>query len=183
MPAAHGNHHGVRWLDCVYFTRDVRLDAAGRQYGDNRDANSQHANSRHPAAPACHEITVFRSIRAHANPPEPGSGGFFVFGVTKMRVLKFGGTSVADAAAIARVVAIVGERRDARTVVVSALAGVTDALLDTARLAAEDPDAALVALETLTARHRVVSATFRSDTARRVLEPALDGIASGAASA
>ena len=78
-------------------------------------------------------------------PAGSDSGGFF-FGVTKMRVLKFGGTSVADAAAIARVVAIVGERRGARTVVVSALAGVTDALLDTARLAVNDRDAALAAL-------------------------------------
>jgi len=100
-----------------------------------------------------------------------------------MRVLKFGGTSVADATAIARVVAIVSERRGARTVVVSALAGVTDALIETARLAARDLDAALATVETLTARHRAVSTTFASDRARRVLEPALDGIASGAASA
>jgi len=46
MPGAHANHHGARWLDCVYFTRDARLDAVGRHYGDYRDANSQHANSR-----------------------------------------------------------------------------------------------------------------------------------------
>lgn len=41
-----------------------------------------------------------------------------------MVVLKFGGTSVADADAIARLVAIVGARRGARTAVVSAPAGV-----------------------------------------------------------
>ena len=45
-------------------------------------------------------------------------------------VLKFGGTSVEDAAAFRRVLAIVGQRRDKpATVVVSALAGVTDQLL------------------------------------------------------
>ena len=41
-----------------------------------------------------------------------------------MRVLKFGGTSVADAGAIARLVSIVDGRKGARTVVVSALGGV-----------------------------------------------------------
>src|SRR5437867_4273303 len=46
-----------------------------------------------------------------------------------MRVLKFGGTSVVDAAAIARVVSIVAGREGPRTVVVSALAGVADGLL------------------------------------------------------
>lgn len=50
-----------------------------------------------------------------------------------MLVMKFGGTSVADAAAIAQVVRIVGRAREARgappVVVVSAMAGVTDTLL------------------------------------------------------
>ncbi len=58
-----------------------------------------------------------------------------------MRVLKFGGTSVADETAIARVTAIVGAARRAAgasggpLVVVSALGGVTDDLLDTASIA------------------------------------------------
>jgi len=69
-----------------------------------------------------------------------------------MRVLKFGGTSVADAAAIRRVVHIVSGRQGARTVVVSALAGVTDALLEISRRAAHDVDAALAALVAITAR-------------------------------
>ena len=47
-----------------------------------------------------------------------------------MIVCKFGGTSVADAGAIARLVEIVRARSAERpVVVVSALAGVTDALL------------------------------------------------------
>ncbi len=55
-----------------------------------------------------------------------------------MQVLKFGGTSVANAGNINKVVAIVKEaiRRDRTIVVVSALGGVTDLLLDAAALAA-----------------------------------------------
>lgn len=98
-----------------------------------------------------------------------------------MRILKFGGTSVADAAAMARVTSIVRDRPGARTVVVSALAGATDALLAIADLAGRDGDGAIAALETLTARHHAVAATLRSAYARRVLEPALDGITRGAA--
>src|SRR5690348_5405743 len=100
-----------------------------------------------------------------------------------MRVLKFGGTSVADAAAIARVVGIVSERPGARTVVVSALAGVTDALLEAARRAPRDRDAALASLDTLIARHRRVADAFTCAATRRVLDAAVDGIASGAAAA
>jgi len=98
-----------------------------------------------------------------------------------MRVLKFGGTSVADAAAIRRVVHIVSGRQGARTVVVSALAGVTDALLEISRRAAHDVDAALAALVAITARHRVVADAFAGEDTRRVLDAALDGIHLGAA--
>jgi aspartate kinase len=45
-----------------------------------------------------------------------------------LAVMKFGGTSVQDSAALRRLVSIVGAERGARVVVVSALAGVTDAL-------------------------------------------------------
>ena len=55
-----------------------------------------------------------------------------------MIVCKFGGTSVADAATIGRLVRIVETRLDDRPlIVVSALAGVTDALLALARAAYE----------------------------------------------
>ncbi len=53
-----------------------------------------------------------------------------------MVVLKFGGTSVADVEAVRRVVAIIARERRPRVVVVSALAKVTDALLDLSRIAA-----------------------------------------------
>jgi aspartate kinase len=98
-----------------------------------------------------------------------------------MRVLKFGGTSVADAAAIDRVVAIAGARSGPRTVVVSALAGATDALVAIAETAARDPVAASAALDGLVDRHRQVAATLASDYARRVLDAAIEGIARQAA--
>jgi aspartate kinase len=59
-------------------------------------------------------------------------------------VLKFGGTSVQDAAALQRVAAIVRAQSGPRVVVVSAMSGVTDALL-----AADGPEA----LEPHVARH------------------------------
>ena len=56
-----------------------------------------------------------------------------------MRVMKFGGTSVATSDAIRRVAAIVAREHSARRagplVVVSALGGVTDGLLEVAALA------------------------------------------------
>lgn len=53
-----------------------------------------------------------------------------------MIVMKFGGTSVQDASAIGRVVEIVrADPRSSKVIVVSALAGVTNALLDLARSA------------------------------------------------
>ena len=51
-------------------------------------------------------------------------------------VMKFGGTSVADPEAIRRLTAIVLRRSGPRLVVVSALAGITDRLLEMAELAA-----------------------------------------------
>jgi len=98
-----------------------------------------------------------------------------------MRVLKFGGTSVVDAAAIARVVSIVAGREGPRTVVVSALAGVTDGLLSVADTAVHDTPAALAALAQLTERHRATVSALGSAYPRQVVDLALDGIARGAA--
>jgi aspartate kinase len=96
-----------------------------------------------------------------------------------MRVLKFGGTSVADAAAIDRLVAIVQSRTGARTVVVSALGGVTDRLLAIGELAARDQAAARAALDEVVARHLTVAAALGRDAAAGI-EPMLRGIARGA---
>jgi aspartate kinase len=64
---------------------------------------------------------------------------FFIVRTLRMAVvMKFGGTSVADAAAIDNVARIVASQHDNRpVVVVSAMSGVTDALLESARVASE----------------------------------------------
>jgi aspartate kinase len=80
-----------------------------------------------------------------------------------MIVTKFGGTSVADAPAITRLIEIVRTRADQRPVViVSALAKVTDALLGLARQAeVEDGRAIDAAVANLLARHEQIAATVR----------------------
>ena len=100
-----------------------------------------------------------------------------------MRVLKFGGSSVADTGAITRLVSIVDGRKGARTVVVSALGGVTDGLLAVAELAGDDAPSALAALQAITARHRTVAADVRTPATRRLLDAAVDGLARGAVQA
>jgi aspartate kinase len=82
-------------------------------------------------------------------------------------IMKFGGTSVADADAIRRLIDIVGRQRTLAgsppVVVVSALAGVTDKLVDVARMAeAGQADAAAAELRTLSARHAAVAAAVTS---------------------
>ncbi|HEY3012975.1 MAG TPA: lysine-sensitive aspartokinase 3 [Gemmatimonadales bacterium] len=76
-----------------------------------------------------------------------------------MIVAKFGGTSVADAAAISRLIEIVRARvTEAPVVVVSALARVTDTLLGLARLAeAGDGASADAALAALLDRHERIA--------------------------
>ncbi|HKV36608.1 MAG TPA: lysine-sensitive aspartokinase 3 [Pyrinomonadaceae bacterium] len=70
-------------------------------------------------------------------------------------VMKFGGTSVADAAALENVARIVAARRDqAPVVVVSAMSGVTDALLSSTRVASErDAEEATALLAETFRRH------------------------------
>ena len=72
-----------------------------------------------------------------------------------MQVLKFGGTSVGNAENINKVVAIVKEsvKKDTTVVVVSALGGVTDLLLDAAALAADGNEMYKEKLETIELRH------------------------------
>jgi aspartate kinase len=70
-------------------------------------------------------------------------------------VMKFGGTSVADAAAFENVARIVASEREAAVVVVSAMSGVTDALL-----AATD----IASLQEVFERHRTVSRELLVDT-------------------
>src|SRR5512134_3758827 len=103
-----------------------------------------------------------------------------------MVVMKFGGTSVADRAAIERLMAIVRAQRqadaqqeggDARgpIVVVSALSGVTDRLLGVAAQAgAGDIDGALASLRDLHQRHVTVAEVVTDEALRSTV---LDEIA------
>jgi aspartate kinase len=76
--------------------------------------------------------------------------------------MKFGGTSVEDGRAFARVARIVGAQREGRpVVVVSAMCRVTDALLASVEIAAGgDADRALRSLEEHFERHALVSRTL-----------------------
>jgi aspartate kinase len=75
-----------------------------------------------------------------------------------MVTLKFGGTSVADAAALSRLRAIVGAQAGERVVVVSALSGVTDQLLAISRTAeAGQLPEALDAIRRLRERHETIA--------------------------
>ena len=86
-----------------------------------------------------------------------------------MQVLKFGGTSVANADNISKVVAIVKEsvKKDKTIVVVSALGGVTDLLLNAAALAAEGDEAYKDKLNLVEQRHleatkQLIPVTYQS---------------------
>src|ERR1044071_582817 len=72
-----------------------------------------------------------------------------------MQVLKFGGTSVANAENISKVVAIVKEvlKKDKAIVVVSALGGVTDLLLNAASLASAGDESYKEKLQLIEQRH------------------------------
>src|SRR5262245_2466263 len=73
----------------------------------------------------------------------------------RMRVLKFGGSSLATPARIRTVAGIVLEaaRRERVVLVVSALQGVTDQLLETARRAERGDEGWVGLYRTLTRRH------------------------------
>jgi len=94
-----------------------------------------------------------------------------------MIVAKFGGTSVADAAAIGRLTAIVRSRGDEQPlIVVSALSGVTDALLNLSRRVGADASTATdAALKALLDRHEQVARELPGAAS------ALDAIAAEAA--
>ncbi|MQA91647.1 MAG: lysine-sensitive aspartokinase 3 [Gemmatimonas sp.] len=87
-------------------------------------------------------------------------------------VLKFGGTSVEDAAAMRRLVGIVRDRIPQRpVVVVSALRGVTDALLQAVRLASGgEAGAGLEQLDPQLERHLHISAELLEGKQREAVE-------------
>src|SRR2546426_4918084 len=87
-----------------------------------------------------------------------------------MIVLKFGGTSVQDAAAIAAVADIVASRRTRRpVVVVSAMASVTDTLLRAAYEARQRRlDEAISDIEALRARHLAEARALLADSSESI---------------
>ena len=76
-----------------------------------------------------------------------------------MKVLKFGGTSVANSASIARVMSII-QQEEQCTVVVSALGGVTDLLLQAMEQAAQNDDNYTTVFPRLEERHLEVIKGF-----------------------
>ena len=94
-------------------------------------------------------------------------------------VWKFGGASLADAAGLRRAAALVAGHQGRLVLVASALAGVTDLLLDGARRSADgDEEAGAQVAAALLRRHRaVIDACRLPATARRRLLAALDASA------
>src|SRR5258708_38566921 len=74
------------------------------------------------------------------------------------RVMKFGGTSVANARAFENVARIIADRIAFRPVViVSAMSGMTDALLTSAQEAEKDLEIAIASLDEVFTRHKTVA--------------------------
>jgi aspartokinase/homoserine dehydrogenase 1 len=98
----------------------------------------------------------------------------------RVSVWKFGGASLADAAGISRAADLITRERRPLVVVCSALAGVTDQLLEAARLSVTRQEkAALRVVSTLATRHRKVATELLPAGARRrevlaAIEAAMD---------
>jgi aspartate kinase len=94
----------------------------------------------------------------------------------KPTVMKFGGTSVQDAEAFARVAEIVAlERENAPVVVTSAMAKVTDALLAAFETAKKgDAEAGFQSLEPHFARHTAVAEALADEAGQRAFAAELD---------
>jgi aspartate kinase len=94
-----------------------------------------------------------------------------------MVVMKFGGTSVRDVEAVRRVVGIVGGEKRGRLVVVSALAKVTDGLLEIARLVEKGEGAtAEEEVRALRDRHAEMAALVRDPERKARLLAGLDAL-------
>ena len=88
-----------------------------------------------------------------------------------MQVLKFGGTSVANAENISKVIEIVKKAvtKDSTIVVVSALGGVTDLLLNAASMAAEGNEGYIDKINLIEQRHKECVAALISENAQPAL--------------
>ncbi len=94
----------------------------------------------------------------------------------KPTVMKFGGTSVQDAEAFARVAAIVtGESANSPVVVTSAMSKVTDALLNAFELAKKgEVENAILSLEPHFERHKSVSRELTNEAQQKLFQVELD---------
>lgn len=92
-----------------------------------------------------------------------------------MIVMKFGGTSVGDAARVGQAAAIVEAQPVPRAVVVSAASGVTNLLLDAARAAAVEGDELVAKLAAdIRSKHHEIAAAIGDDQERAAALAALD---------
>ncbi|MFI3321309.1 MAG: bifunctional aspartate kinase/homoserine dehydrogenase I [Rikenellaceae bacterium] len=73
-----------------------------------------------------------------------------------MRVLKFGGTSVGSVESIKQVAAIVKSNSEPVVVVVSAMGGVTDMLISSAKMASQGDNEYITNMQTITMRHNLI---------------------------
>ena len=80
-----------------------------------------------------------------------------------MKILKFGGSSVATPESILKVKDIVSSRREAPIVVVSALGGVTDQLIRASQMAEAGEDGFRAELAALRERHHDVCRAVVAD--------------------
>ena len=97
-----------------------------------------------------------------------------------LQIMKFGGTSLGDASCIERVVGIIRKaaRESSVVVVVSAMSGVTNRLIDAANQSKAGSDAAVTEIfGQLRKRHdEVVMALIHSEDERRRLKRKLDDL-------
>ena len=94
-----------------------------------------------------------------------------------MKVLKFGGTSVGSVESIRQIEHIIGRETDECIVVVSALGGVTDQLLQAAHLALEPGEAYMEVYQGIRQRHMdMVNSLITNTTTRQMLGHELEGI-------
>lgn len=94
-----------------------------------------------------------------------------------MKVLKFGGTSVGSVESIRQIEQIIGRETDECIVVVSALGGVTDQLLQAAHLALEPGEAYMEVYQGIRQRHMdMVNSLITNTTTRQMLSHELEGI-------
>ena len=93
-----------------------------------------------------------------------------------MKIMKFGGSSVGTPESLSNVKSIIERRGECAVVVVSALGGVTDLLVSTARLAERGDESYRDSLSALRKRHLemcsacIADAPARDDAGRRIEE-------------